>query len=59
MIAIRCFRSLRRAKRSGRGQLDDGIETTKLGEEAVDCPACPHEDKNMEEDWEDEPPDKK
>lgn len=59
MIAIRCFRTLRMAKRGGRGQWPEGITGTKEGELGLDCPACPHEGKNLEDDWEDVPPDKK
>lgn len=29
-------------KRAGRGHHSDGIATTRQGELAVDCPACPH-----------------
>lgn len=59
MLAVRCFRTLRMAKRSGRGQVPEGIAGTAEGESAVKCPACPHEDENLEDGWEDEPPDKK
>jgi hypothetical protein len=59
MLATRCFRTLRMAKRGARGQVPEGVDGTAQGELGIDCPACPHEDKNLEEGWEDEPPDKK
>lgn len=59
MIAIRCFRGLRMAKRGGRGQIPEGVGGTTEGELAVLCPTCPHEDKNLDEGWEDVPLDEK
>lgn len=49
------FRHLRRAKRAGRGQDPQGIGHTKVGELAVECPACPIPGKNLPEGWEDAP----
>ena len=34
-------------KRSGRGHNPEGAATTSLGELAIECPACPHPDRNL------------
>ncbi|KAJ6465540.1 hypothetical protein C8R47DRAFT_1235772 [Mycena vitilis] len=47
---------VKRARRSGRGHAPDGIDKTKLGECAVDCWACPHEGRNLPENWRDVDP---
>ena len=39
-------------KRAGRGQDPAGASATTPGELAVECPACPHPDRNMPEGWE-------
>lgn len=39
-------------KRAGRGHDVEGIEGTKAGELAIDCPACPLPGINMPADWE-------
>jgi hypothetical protein len=38
-------------KRSGRGHDPDGAGATSLGELAIECPACPHPDRNLPPDW--------
>ena len=38
-------------KRAGRGQDPLGIESTAQGQLAVECPACPHPDRNLPDDW--------
>ena len=37
-------------KRNGRGHDPGGVEATKLGDLAIDCPACPLPGKNMPEE---------
>ncbi|EIW76562.1 hypothetical protein CONPUDRAFT_76203 [Coniophora puteana RWD-64-598 SS2] len=39
-------------KEAGRGNVVSGIETTKPGELAVQCPACPHPGINLPPGWE-------
>ncbi|TDL25097.1 hypothetical protein BD410DRAFT_717811, partial [Rickenella mellea] len=54
----RCVHEIRHilsAKRSARGHDPDGINQTKPGECAVECPACPHPDRNLPDGWEDTP----
>lgn len=43
-------------KRAGRGQDPSGIDGTGPGEMVVECPACPHPEKNIPEDWRDAGP---
>ena len=38
-------------KRSGRGHDPDGAGATSLGELAIECPACPHPDRNLPPEW--------
>lgn len=38
-------------KRSGRGHDPEGGAATSLGELAIECPACPHPDRNLPLDW--------
>lgn len=59
MIAVRCFRTLRMAKRAGRGNVPEGIAGTRQGELVVDCPACPHDKKNLDVGWENKSPENK
>ncbi|KAG6876918.1 hypothetical protein C0992_011369, partial [Termitomyces sp. T32_za158] len=56
---IREWRYLKMLKRSARGHEKDGILTTKPGSCAVQCPACPHPDMNMPDNWRDAPEDKR
>ncbi|KAG6849215.1 hypothetical protein H0H93_010409 [Arthromyces matolae] len=58
MVMIREWRYLKMLKRGARGYEDNGINTTPLGSCAVECPACPHPDKNMPDNWENGPEDK-
>jgi hypothetical protein len=39
-------------KRAGRGHDPGGPDGTAPGELAVDCPACPHPDRNIPVGWE-------
>jgi hypothetical protein len=38
-------------KRSGRGHDPEGVEGTKPGQCAVECPVCPHPGRNVPLDW--------
>jgi hypothetical protein len=38
-------------KRAGRGHDPSGIEATSRGELMVECPACPHPDRNLPDGW--------
>ncbi|KAJ6503118.1 hypothetical protein DFH09DRAFT_1252002 [Mycena vulgaris] len=47
---------LKRLIRAGRGHDPAGVNTTKLGECAVNCWACPHDGRNLPPDWRDVDP---
>ncbi|KAF8170553.1 hypothetical protein BJ912DRAFT_933216 [Pholiota molesta] len=49
------WRHLSMLKRAGRGHDPKGVATTKEGECAVLCPACPQPGKNMPENWTERP----
>lgn len=53
---MRIWRHLKMTKRSGRAHDPDGIAATALGDCAVECPACPHPDRNLPEGWNNAPP---
>lgn len=38
-------------KRSGRCHDPEGANTTSQGELAIECPACPHPDRNLPSNW--------
>jgi hypothetical protein len=38
-------------KRAGRGHDPSGIEGTRRGGLMVECPACPHPDRNLPNGW--------
>ena len=42
-------------RRAGRGHDDTGVASTKPGDLAVECPACPHPGKNIPLDWQNAP----
>ena len=44
-------------KRSGRGHEPEGIEGTKPGQCAVECPVCPHPGRNLSLNWNEAPED--
>jgi hypothetical protein len=48
---IRRYKHLLLLKRSGRGNVANGITTTSDGQLAIECPACPHPGRNMPENW--------
>ncbi|OJT14077.1 hypothetical protein TRAPUB_9373 [Trametes pubescens] len=53
---IRLWRHLVSLKRSGRAHDPEGVDKTKDGGLAVECPACPHPGKNIPDDWLKAPP---
>lgn len=52
MRVMREWRFLKMLKRGGRGHDATGIAGTGPGELAVLCPACPHPDINLPDNWE-------
>jgi hypothetical protein len=55
LTAIRIWRHLKLLKRAGRGHDPAGISATEPGQLAVECPACPHPNRNLPIDWEKTP----
>ena len=49
--AFRLWRNLMSFKRAGRGHDPSGIEGTQQGGLMVECPACPHPDRNLPNGW--------
>ncbi|KAG2144653.1 uncharacterized protein EDB93DRAFT_1241226 [Suillus bovinus] len=49
------WRNCKTLKRSGRGHDPAGVHSTRNGNLAVLCPACPHPGKNLPDGWEMEP----
>ncbi|KAG1846735.1 hypothetical protein F4604DRAFT_1884128 [Suillus subluteus] len=56
---VREWHHLKMLKRAGCGHDPDGVEGTGEGECAVLCPACPQPSKNLPDDWQDAPNDKR
>ncbi|KAG6836139.1 hypothetical protein H0H93_011016 [Arthromyces matolae] len=56
---VRQYRHLKMLKRSGRGHNKEGIASTKPGECALVCPACPQPGRNLPPNWKLVPEDKK
>ncbi|KAH7917632.1 hypothetical protein BV22DRAFT_1108535 [Leucogyrophana mollusca] len=56
MRMVRQFRHLKMLKRAGRGNIADGLSSMKSGDLAIACPACPHPDINLPEEWADAEP---
>jgi hypothetical protein len=56
---IRQFRYAKLMKMAGKGNITDGIRTTKPGELAVICPACPYPGINLPEGWQNIEPSKR
>ena len=48
------WRHLKMLKRAGRGHDPTGVNSTRDGELAIRCPACPRPDVNLPEDWRNE-----
>ncbi|KAK0438387.1 hypothetical protein EV421DRAFT_1738444 [Armillaria borealis] len=51
-IRLPKYRHLKMLMRAGRGQEENGIETTSPGQLALRCPACPIPDVNLPAGWE-------
>ncbi|KAJ6447425.1 hypothetical protein C8R47DRAFT_1181554 [Mycena vitilis] len=47
---------LKRLERAGRAHDPDGVDSTELGECAVRCWPCPHDGRNLPQDWRDVDP---
>lgn len=56
---MRQWRHLKLLQRAGRGQDPDGVEATREGSLAQECPACPHPGRNMPAKIEDIPADRR
>lgn len=52
MRIVRQYRHLKMMKRSGRGNVLDGLKTTQRGDLAIFCLACPIPGVNLPEGWE-------
>jgi hypothetical protein len=50
-MVMRWWRHLKMLKRGGRGHDPDGVSATKPGSLAVECPACPQNDRNLPPNW--------
>lgn len=57
MRIVREFRHTKINKRCGRGNVENGIFTTRDGELVIVCPACPLPDINLPHDWDSAPDD--
>ncbi|KAN0118878.1 hypothetical protein V8E52_004650 [Russula decolorans] len=55
LTVVRLWRHLKLLKRSGRGHDPAGANGTQPGQCAVECPACPHPNRNIPPDWIDAP----
>ncbi|KAJ7015977.1 hypothetical protein C8F04DRAFT_1283408 [Mycena alexandri] len=55
----RQWRHLQMLKRGGRAHDLTGVNGTKAGSLAIECPACPRPDVNLPEDWENASPEDK
>ncbi|KAJ7701694.1 hypothetical protein B0H16DRAFT_1347920 [Mycena metata] len=53
---VRQWRHLQMLKWSGRGHDLTGVDGTKLGGLAIECPACPRLEVNLPDDWENASP---
>lgn len=58
-LVICQWRHIKLLLRGGRAHDPDGIDTTTEGSLAVECAACPHPGRNLPDDWEDAPADRK
>lgn len=50
-VMVREWRDLQKLLRSGRGHDPGGVSSTKPGELAIQCRACPHPDINLPDDF--------
>jgi hypothetical protein len=51
MRVMREWRHLKMLKRAGRGHAHSGVNGTAPGELCVLCPACPHPEINLPDNW--------
>ncbi|KAH9983825.1 hypothetical protein BJV77DRAFT_1062348 [Russula vinacea] len=51
LCTVQIWEHLMLLKRSGRGHELEGVEGTKPGQCAVECPVCPHPGRNVPLDW--------
>ncbi|EIW81903.1 hypothetical protein CONPUDRAFT_54452, partial [Coniophora puteana RWD-64-598 SS2] len=58
LVMVRQWRHLKMLKRTGRGHVSEDLEETPEGACAVQCPACPHPEKNLPDGWQSAPPHK-
>ncbi|RPD53249.1 hypothetical protein L226DRAFT_576495 [Lentinus tigrinus ALCF2SS1-7] len=58
LAMIRQWRHLKMLKRAGQGNVSNGALAVPSGSCAVECPACPHSDKNLPSDWKTAPPER-
>lgn len=56
---MRIWRHMKMIKRAGRGHDPKGVANTKMGQCAVECPACPSPTWNLPEGWQNAPTHKK
>lgn len=56
---MRIWRHIKMVKRAGRGHDPKGVANTKMGQCAVECPACPNPRWNLPKGWENVPAHKK
>ncbi|KAF8871631.1 hypothetical protein BD779DRAFT_1453711, partial [Infundibulicybe gibba] len=59
LLMVRIYRHLKLLKRAGKGHDPGGSASTKPGECAVLCPACPQPNINLPSGWKDSNPDKR
>jgi CxC2 like cysteine cluster associated with KDZ transposases len=52
LTAVHIWRHMKLVERAGRGHDPKGVAATSPGQCAVECPACPHPDRNLPKDWE-------
>ncbi|KZP16524.1 hypothetical protein FIBSPDRAFT_957932 [Athelia psychrophila] len=52
---VHLWRHLKMLKRAGHGHDPRGVDATRMGECAVECPACPHPGRNLPSGWENAP----
>jgi hypothetical protein len=56
-LAVRIWGHLMLLKRSGRAHELEGVDGTKPGQCAIECPVCPHPGRNIPSDWDEAPED--
>jgi hypothetical protein len=49
---VRQWRHLKQVKRGGGGHVEAGLDSVRDGAFALECPACPHPNRNLPEKWE-------